>query len=167
MLPDSFYESDGVPTALIQPSTSPGFSVRRDPRRPSGRSTGSVCSRPPRSLQRCAFSCSGVGLGCGFPLASLSGLGMRAVPASDALGRVSQLPKGSCLVVEYLQALLSEALGSQPLPRWVWIVFLPGFLPAPALCVLSLFWKMALGSPGGPLSWDQHAGCMFCCDGMS
>lgn len=63
-------------------------------------------------------------------------------------------------MVEYLQALLSEALGSQPLPRWVWIVFLPGFLPAPALCVLSLFWKMALGSPGGPLSWDQHAGCV-------
>ena len=92
MLPDSFYESDGVPTALIQLSTSPGFSVCCDPRRPSGQRTGSVRSRPPHSLQRCAFSCSGAGLGCGFPLASLSGLGMRAVPASDALGPVSYSP---------------------------------------------------------------------------
>lgn len=65
----------------------------------------------------------------------------------------SQLRNGSCLVAEYLQVLLSEALGSQPWPRWVWIVFLPGFLPAPALCVCGASFGRWHFVPRESLSW--------------
>lgn len=134
---------------------------------------------PPRFLSALPQDDPRVGHGLGLPPASVLGAALTGVcvawtaaaalllspvlsplpvrfgdqsrPASDALGfPFSQLGSGSCLVAEHLQALPREALGPQPLPRWFWIAFLPGFLPGPALCAWSLLWKLALGSPGLP-----------------
>lgn len=161
--------SDDGPTALIRLSGSPCGFCPPFPKMSRGSGTGSVCSQPPCSARRWVFTDLCAGLDCGCLLVSLSGLGMRAVPASDALGRASRSPSWGTAPVLWLNIckLSSVRLWARSHCRGG---FGSSFCLASCLVRLSAHgasfgrWHLA---PRDSLSWDQRAGCVSCCDEMS